>query len=537
MCVHTLRRLVVELGLDGVEGLLGVAEEHVGVFIVEDGVVAARVADRAHGALEHADIASLPHANNGHAGDGRAGVVLRVRVDGVARADDEDDVGLRQLVVDLLHLEHDVVRHSRLGEQHVELPRHAARHRVDGEAQVDALGAELLCDLRHRVLPVCDGETVPRHHDHLLGRLEVLDRRLDVGEGRLALEDHRLAAAGGRGAVPAQQHRHDVAVHRDAHDVRQDGAGRADERPHRGEDRLVEHEALRAERPPGVRVEHGDDDGHVGTADGGGHVQPEPSREHAHPGERNHAGGGMGVAHRHEQAHHRDGAGAGGHVDLVALFELQRGGGEVAVQLAEGDHRSRRRDASDDRRERDRREPHAVEHLRRVGGVLEVVGRRGEDGGEADERVEGGDGLRQRGRVDPLRDLVPREAAPAERGGELDVGRRGPRERADGRCDADRDARHAGDEAHAGGGLRGEAGDPADAAERRRGGGDGGGLREAEVDEAEAADEAGRRVGVQLVELGRVGRPLEHVEHLLGDEEAAGDVDGGDGGGGEAERL
>mmetsp|Transcript_21690 Transcript_21690/g.63392 ORF Transcript_21690/g.63392 Transcript_21690/m.63392 type:complete len:536 (+) Transcript_21690:104-1711(+) len=535
MCVHTLRRLVVELGLDGVEGLLGVAEEHVGVILNKHWVVRARIA-RAHGALHHDHILGLPHVQHGHACDDRVGVLDGGRVDGVVGTDDEADVGVLEVVVDLLHLEHDVVRHARLGEQHVELARHPASDGVDGELRLDAARAQLARDLGDRVLRLGHREAVPWHDDHALGRQQPLGERVRtrLGVRRVALH---LARAALVCLERLEKHGADVAVHRDAHDVRQDGAGRADERPHRGEDRLVEHEALRAERPPGVRVEHGDDDGHVGTADGGGHVQPEPSREHAHPGERNHAGGGMGVAHRHEQAHHRDGAGAGGHVDLVALFELQRGGGEVAVQLAEGDHRSRRRDASDDRRERDRREPHAVEHLRRVGGVLEVVGRRGEDGGEADERVEGGDGLRQRGRVDPLRDLVPREAAPAERGGELDVGRRGPRERADGRRDADRDARHAGDEAHAGGGLRGEAGDPADAAERRRGGGDGGGLREAEVDEAEAADEAGRRVGVQLVELGRVGRPLEHVEHLLGDEEAAGDVDGGDGGGGEAERL
>lgn len=44
-----------------------------------------------------------------------------------------------------------------------------------------------------------------------------------------------------------------------AHDVREDGARRADERADDGQVGRAEHEALRAERPAGVGVEHRDD--------------------------------------------------------------------------------------------------------------------------------------------------------------------------------------------------------------------------------------------------------------------------------------
>ena len=60
------------------------------------------------------------------------------RVHGVVGADDEHDVGVGEVVVDLVHLQHDVVGHLGLGEQHVHVPGQAAGDRVDAEADVDA---------------------------------------------------------------------------------------------------------------------------------------------------------------------------------------------------------------------------------------------------------------------------------------------------------------------------------------------------------------------------------------------------------------
>ena len=113
---------------------------------------------------------------------------------------------------------------------------------MDAEAHLDALGAQLLGDLGDRILAVGDGEAVAGHDDHRLGAGQTLDRFVDVGEGGLALGLGWAGAVGhdgGGGAVAAEQHRADVAVHGDAHDVGEDGARRADERTDRGQHRLV----------------------------------------------------------------------------------------------------------------------------------------------------------------------------------------------------------------------------------------------------------------------------------------------------------
>ena len=56
--------------------------------------------------------------------------------------DNVGDVGALEIVVDLVHLEHRVVGHVRLGEQDVHVAGHAAGDRVDRELDVDALVAE-----------------------------------------------------------------------------------------------------------------------------------------------------------------------------------------------------------------------------------------------------------------------------------------------------------------------------------------------------------------------------------------------------------
>src|SRR5665811_231592 len=115
---------------------LRVAEQHLRVLAEEQRVLHTGVA-RVHAPLEHDDVTSLPHLEDRHAGD-RAGRVLeRGRVDRVVRADDQHDIGVVEVVVDLVHLEHDVVRHLRLGEQHVHVTGQTTGDRVDAEPYVD----------------------------------------------------------------------------------------------------------------------------------------------------------------------------------------------------------------------------------------------------------------------------------------------------------------------------------------------------------------------------------------------------------------
>jgi hypothetical protein len=156
-----------------VQHLLGVAEQHAVVVLVEQRVVDAGVAG-GHAALHHDAGLGLPDFQHRHAGDGAGRVVLRGRVHDVVGADDHGDVGLREVLVDLVHLQHDVVGHLGFGQQHVHVAGHAAGHRVDAEAHVDALVAQQLGDLEHRVLGLRHRHAVARHDDHVLGLAQQL---------------------------------------------------------------------------------------------------------------------------------------------------------------------------------------------------------------------------------------------------------------------------------------------------------------------------------------------------------------------------
>ena len=103
----------------------------------------------------------------------------------------------REVLVDLVHLHHDVVGHLGLGQQHVHVTRHAAGHRVDAEAHVDALLAQRLGDLVHRVLRLRHRHAVARHDDDVLGLAQQF-RGLDRTDRRhLACRLRTAAAAAG----------------------------------------------------------------------------------------------------------------------------------------------------------------------------------------------------------------------------------------------------------------------------------------------------------------------------------------------------
>jgi hypothetical protein len=87
---------------------------------------------------------------------------LRRRVGDVVGADDEGDVGLRELAVDVLQLEHFVIRHVGFGQQHVHVARHAARDRVDRVFDADAFLLELVAHLAQRVLRLRHRHAVAR---------------------------------------------------------------------------------------------------------------------------------------------------------------------------------------------------------------------------------------------------------------------------------------------------------------------------------------------------------------------------------------
>ena len=62
-------------------------------------------------------------------------------VDSVVGPDDEDDGGVGEIVVDLIHLEHDAVGHLGLGHQHVHVAGESAGDLVDTEPHVSHVTA------------------------------------------------------------------------------------------------------------------------------------------------------------------------------------------------------------------------------------------------------------------------------------------------------------------------------------------------------------------------------------------------------------
>ena len=73
------------------------------------------------------------------------------------------------LEVRLVHLLELVVGHVGLGQQHVHMAGHAARHRVDGVEDVDSTRFESLGQLTRRMLRLGHGEAVAGDDDDLTG--------------------------------------------------------------------------------------------------------------------------------------------------------------------------------------------------------------------------------------------------------------------------------------------------------------------------------------------------------------------------------
>jgi AspT/YidE/YbjL antiporter-like protein len=122
---------------DVFDALLGVAEEHLRVLLEEQRVLHAGIAG-VHRALEDDDVSRPSTPQHRHPGDRAGRVVLGGGVDRVVGADDQHDVGLGEVVVDLVHLQDDVVGHLGLGQQDVHVAREPTGDRVDAEPDVDA---------------------------------------------------------------------------------------------------------------------------------------------------------------------------------------------------------------------------------------------------------------------------------------------------------------------------------------------------------------------------------------------------------------
>ena len=164
-------------------------------------------------------VVRLVDVEDRHPVDRAARVVARGRIGDVVRADDERDVGARELRVDVVHVEERRIRDVGFGEQHVHVARHAAGDGVDRVLDLDALLLELVGEFADAVLRLRDGHAVAGHDDHLV---RVREHRRDVVDARGA--DGPACRRRGTPPAPAatdaeraEEHVGDRAVHRFAH--------------------------------------------------------------------------------------------------------------------------------------------------------------------------------------------------------------------------------------------------------------------------------------------------------------------------------
>ena len=212
------------------------------------------------------------------------------------------------------------------------MARQTTGNRVDTEAHLDATITQLLGDFSHRILGLRHRHTVARGDDDGAGVLQQVSHFLGAG---FAVFAHLLISRGGHavGAEATGDHGDEGAVHRLAHDVREDRTGGTHQGT--GDDQQVvgEHEARRRRRPTGVRVQHGDYHRHVCATDGGNQMPAEGEGDQGH-----HQQGEGRAARVDEVDHQRQRSDHGQQVQLVAVRQHQWLGGDQTAQFAEGNH-------------------------------------------------------------------------------------------------------------------------------------------------------------------------------------------------------
>ena len=182
---------------------------------------------------------------------------------------DERDVGARELGVRVIHVEQLRVGDVGLGEEDVHVAGHAPRDGVNRVLHLHAPSLEQVGELAHGVLGLGDGEPVAGDDHDLAGVREhdgeVVGR--DLADS-VPVRDRRRGSASRRHRPEgAEEDVRERAVHRSAHQDREQRAGGADERPADDERVVVEREAGRGGGEAGERVQERDHDRHVRAAD------------------------------------------------------------------------------------------------------------------------------------------------------------------------------------------------------------------------------------------------------------------------------
>ncbi len=165
-----------------------------GVFFEEQRVLHSSVTG-VHGAFEDDNVLRLPHFQYWHTGDWAFRIVLRGRVNGIVSANYQHGIGIGigEVVVDLIHLQHDVIRDFRFRQQHVHVARQTPGNRVNTKAHLNATGTQALGDFRNRILSLRDRHAIARGDDHRMGVFQHLS---GIFGGDLAMFTHLFVTVG-----------------------------------------------------------------------------------------------------------------------------------------------------------------------------------------------------------------------------------------------------------------------------------------------------------------------------------------------------
>ena len=92
------------------------------------------------------DLFSEPDSNDWHSSNDGVWIFLGSRVDGVVGSNNECQIKVLDLWVHLVHLVHNVIRNSRLGQKHVQLARHTSLQHTAHTLATDVLKHFHLCE-------------------------------------------------------------------------------------------------------------------------------------------------------------------------------------------------------------------------------------------------------------------------------------------------------------------------------------------------------------------------------------------------------
>ena len=280
------------------------------------------------------------------------------------------------------------------------MPRQAPGHRMNTKAYFDTPRPQLLGNFCYRILRLSHRHTVARGDDHRVRVFQHL-RRL-FGTNLAMLAHFFIAAAGGTiGAEAPGDHADKGAVHRLTHNVREDGAGRAHQRAGDDQQVITQHKARRRCRPARVGVEHRDHHRHVRTADRGHQVPAKGQRDRGHHQQAQDLGAG---AVRANKNHHQD---EGNHqrrqVQLMAIGQHQRPGGNFAAQFTKRHHRTGEGHRADEDPEEHFGQMNIDQNLLHTGFMLQVAVETHQHRCQTHEAVQDSHQLRHLGHLDLLR--------------------------------------------------------------------------------------------------------------------------------------